>query len=64
MLDTTGGKGPIYIEDMKVGMVRHLDKTVSDRDIELFAEVSEDSGTMLLHWGTVGVPVTITEAAE
>ena len=29
-----------------------------------FAEVSEDSGTMLLHWGTVGVPVTITEAAE
>ena len=27
-----------------------------------FSEVSEGSATMLLHWGTVGVPVTITEA--
>ena len=49
MLDTTGGKGPIYIEDMKVGMVRHLDKTVSDRDIELFAEVSEDRNPVHLN---------------
>ena len=27
-----------------------------------FADVTADSATMLLHWGTVGVPVTITEA--
>ena len=27
-----------------------------------FADVTEDSATMILHWGTVGVPVTITEA--
>lgn len=28
-----------------------------------FADVTEDSATMILHWGTVGVPVTIEEAA-
>ena len=28
-----------------------------------FADVTEGSATMLLHWGTVGVPVSITEAA-
>ena len=27
-----------------------------------FADVTEDSATMILHWGTVGVPVTIAEA--
>ncbi|WP_420455561.1 DUF2911 domain-containing protein [Rubrivirga sp.] len=27
-----------------------------------FVDVTEDSATMLLHWGTVGVPVPITEA--
>ena len=27
-----------------------------------FTDVSEDEATMVLHWGTVGVPVTITEA--
>ncbi len=49
MLDATGGKGPIYIEDMKVGLTRHLDKTVTDRDIELFAEVSEDRNPVHLN---------------
>ena len=49
MLDATGGKGPIYIEDMTVGMTRHLDKTVTDRDIELFAEVSEDRNPVHLN---------------
>ncbi len=27
-----------------------------------FSDVTPDSATMLLHWGTVGVPITITEA--
>lgn len=29
-----------------------------------FQNVTEDSATMVLHWGTVGVPVEITEAGE
>ncbi|SFG41750.1 3-hydroxybutyryl-CoA dehydratase [Palleronia marisminoris] len=49
MLDATDGKGPVYIEDMTVGMTRHLDKTVTDRDIELFAEVSEDRNPVHLN---------------
>jgi len=35
-------RGTICIEDLEVGMTRHLTKTVTDRDIELFAEVSTD----------------------
>lgn len=35
-------RGTICIEDMEVGMVRGLTKMVTDRDIELFAEVSTD----------------------
>lgn len=35
-------RGTIYIEDLKIGLTRHLEKTVTDRDIELFAEVSTD----------------------
>ena len=35
-------RGTIYIEDIKIGMVRHLCKVVTDRDIEMFAEVSTD----------------------
>lgn len=34
--------GTICIEDIEIGMCRHLAKVVSDRDIELFAEVSTD----------------------
>ena len=29
-----------------------------------FSKVSEDAATMLLHWGTVGVPVVIAEAGD
>ena len=32
----------ICIEDMEIGLSRSLDKVVTDRDIELFAEVSTD----------------------
>ncbi len=44
MLDTTHNlpRGTICIEDIEIGMTRHLTKTVTDRDIELFAEVSTD----------------------
>ena len=35
-------RGTICIEDIEIGMVRHLSKVVTDRDIEMFAEVSTD----------------------
>ncbi|WP_102222771.1 MaoC family dehydratase [Acidimangrovimonas sediminis] len=35
-------RGTIYIEDLEVGMERTLLKQVTDRDIEMFAEVSSD----------------------
>ena len=35
-------RGTIVIEDLEIGMTRHLRKIVTDRDIELFAEVSTD----------------------
>ncbi len=46
MLDTTNNdnfpRGTICIEDIEIGMKRHLRKQVTNRDIELFAEVSTD----------------------
>ena len=41
MLDNAP-RGTICIEDIEIGMVRSLRKIVTDRDIELFAEVSTD----------------------
>ena len=35
-------RGTICIEDIEIGMSRDLSKVVTDRDIELFAEVSTD----------------------
>ena len=35
-------RGTICIEDIEIGMCRSLTKLVTDRDIELFAEVSTD----------------------
>ena len=35
-------RGTICIEDIEIGMTRHLRKTVTNRDIKLFAEVSTD----------------------
>ena len=35
-------RGTICIEDIEMGMTRHLQKVVTDRDIEMFAEVSTD----------------------
>jgi 3-hydroxybutyryl-CoA dehydratase len=41
MLDNMA-RGTIVIEDLEVGMTRHLLKQVTDLDIELFAQVSTD----------------------
>ena len=35
-------RGTICIEEMEIGMSRHLRKQITDRDIELFAEVTTD----------------------
>lgn len=35
-------RGTICIEDLEIGMSRGLSKLITDRDIELFAEVSTD----------------------
>ncbi|MDG1736400.1 MAG: MaoC family dehydratase [Paracoccaceae bacterium] len=35
-------RGTICIEDIEMGMVRYVQKTVTDRDIEMFAEISTD----------------------
>ena len=41
MLDNSP-RGTICIEDLEIGMTRSLRKIVTDRDIEMFAEVSTD----------------------
>jgi len=43
-VDTTANlpRGTICIEDLEIGMRRFLRKEITDRDIELFAEVSTD----------------------
>ena len=38
----TRTSGTICIEDLEIGMARRLQKTITDRDIQLFAEVSTD----------------------
>lgn len=35
-------RGTICIEDLEIGMSRYLRKEITDRDIEMFAEVSTD----------------------
>lgn len=35
-------RGTIFIEDIEIGMTRHVQKQVTDHDIELFAQVSTD----------------------
>lgn len=35
-------RGTICIEDLEIGMMRHLRKEITDRDIEMFAEISTD----------------------
>lgn len=44
-------RGTICIEDLEIGMIRHLTKEVSDQDIELFAQVSTDRNPVHLDDG-------------
>ena len=41
MLDNSP-RGTICIEDIEMGMTRYIQKIITDRDIELFAEISTD----------------------
>ncbi len=41
MLDSQT-RGTIYLDEIEIGLSRHLTKQVTDRDIELFAEASSD----------------------
>ncbi len=41
MLDSQT-RGTIYLDEIEIGLSRHLTKQVTDRDIELFAEISSD----------------------
>ena len=41
MLDNAP-RGTICIEDIEIGMIRSLSKVITDRDIEMFAEISTD----------------------
>ncbi|MFE3838628.1 MaoC family dehydratase [Pseudogemmobacter sonorensis] len=53
MLDSTHNlpRGTICVEDLEIGMCRSLSKIVTDRDIELFAEVSTDRNPVHLDDG-------------
>ena len=43
MLDNMGPeRGTICIEDLEIGMSRHVEKTITDTDIRMFADVSTD----------------------
>ena len=44
-------RGTICIEDIEIGMTRYLTKTVTTKDIELFAEVSTDHNPVHLDDG-------------
>ena len=42
MTTSTAPSANIMIEEIEIGMTRSLERRVTDRDIELFAEISED----------------------
>ena len=42
-------RGTVFIEDIEIGMTRQLKKIVTDRDIEMFAEVSTDHNPVHLN---------------
>jgi len=41
--------GTIYLEDLEIGMTRSLSKVITDKDIEMFAEVSTDHNPVHLN---------------
>ncbi len=48
MFDTTIQRGTIFLEDLEIGTTRELTKTITDHDIQLFAEVSSDANPVHL----------------
>lgn len=48
MLDNAP-RGTICIEDIEIGMIRTLRKVVTDKDIEMFAEISTDHNPVHLN---------------
>jgi 3-hydroxybutyryl-CoA dehydratase len=50
MLDNSP-RGTICIEDIEMGMIRYIRKIITDRDIELFAEISTDHNPVHLDDG-------------
>ncbi|MDD8022593.1 MAG: MaoC family dehydratase [Paracoccaceae bacterium] len=46
--ETTASK-TIFLEDLEIGMARSLSKEITDRDIEMFAEVSTDHNPVHLN---------------
>ncbi len=40
--------GTVFLEDLKPGMARTISKTISEREIDLFAELSEDRNPLHL----------------
>ena len=68
ILNKTAQQWGAYRYDEAEDLVRFTAEPMTDAPMQeqfeiRFADVDEDSATMILHWGTVGVPVEITEAA-
>jgi len=40
--------GTIYIEDMEIGLARSISKTITDAEIDMYAQVSEDHNPLHL----------------
>lgn len=40
--------GTIYIEDMQPGLTRSIEKTITEKEIEMFADISEDRNPLHL----------------
>lgn len=49
---------------LRVTAAPMTDAPMQDQFEIRFSDVSEDAATLVLHWGTTGVPVQIREAAE
>lgn len=67
ILNTTAEQWGSFNYDQAADQVRVMAEPMTDAPMQeqfeiRFADVTQDSATMILHWGTVGVPVTITEA--
>ena len=48
-MSTSFTPGTLYLDELEVGMSRALEKEITDRDIEMFAEVSTDHNPVHLN---------------